>query len=107
MCLPRPEPGRACPALKLIDKEVATPRCERAVAEYEGRVEDEPLETLELHPLLEIRRTGGRLSPGELLSVFPPFCTAEAREGVSLRAIDTRERLDFLCDLSARVQHAP
>ena len=47
----------------------------------------EPVEVLGLHPLRSFRAGGGVLRPGQLLSVYPPFATAEAAGGVSLRPV--------------------
>ena len=43
---------------------------------------------LGLDPVLAFHDKGETLKPGQLLSVLPPFCMEEAREGVSLRAVD-------------------
>lgn len=66
-------------------------------------VERDSIETLGLHPLMQFIREGGRLQPGELLSVYPPFCTEESASGVSLRAISADERLGFLADLARQL----
>jgi len=66
-------------------------------------VEADPVETLGLHPLLQLQREGGRLEPGQLINVYPPFCTKEAADGVSLRAVPARERHVFLRDLAAQL----
>ena len=68
--------------------------------EFLASVEQAPLDTLGLHPLLQFKTEGGALLPGQLLNVYPPFCTKEAAQGVSLGAVPTTERLDFLADLS-------
>jgi hypothetical protein len=66
-------------------------------------VEADPVETLGLHPLLQLQQEGGRLEPGQLISVYPPFCTKEAADGVSLRAVPALERRAFLADLAAQL----
>ena len=63
----------------------------------------DPVDVLGLHPLLQFEEDGGSLQPGQLLSVYPPFCTAEAADGVSLEAVPAEERLDFLADLSRQL----
>jgi len=63
----------------------------------------DPTETLGLHPLQQFRSGDGVLLPGQLLSVYPPFCTAEAAAGVTLRAIGADERLAFLAQFSAQI----
>jgi hypothetical protein len=70
-------------------------------------VEADPVEFLSLHPLLEFQREGGRLEPGQLLAAFPPFCTKEAADGVSLAAIPADERRRFLADLAAQLRDLP
>jgi hypothetical protein len=63
----------------------------------------DPVETLGLHPLMQFRSDGGILTPGQLLNVYPPFCTKEAADGVSLAAVPALERLDFLAELSRQL----
>jgi hypothetical protein len=70
-------------------------------------VTGDPLEFLALHPLLRFLQEGGRLEPGQLLSAFPPFCTKQSAEGVSLTAIATEERRQFLADLAAQLRDLP
>jgi hypothetical protein len=74
-----------------------------SLPEFFAAVEASPVETLGLHPLLQFRADGGELKPGELLNVYPPFCTKEAAAGVSLRAIPAEERLGFLADLARQL----
>lgn len=42
------------------------------------RAQEAPVEFLSLQPLRRFRREGGELKPGELLSVYLPFCTKES-----------------------------
>lgn len=67
------------------------------------RVEDDPIETLGLQPLMRFTNDGGVLQPGRLLNVYPPFCTEEAAGGVSLSAVPSSERLRFLADLARQM----
>lgn len=67
----------------------------------------DPVEYLALHPLLRFQREGGALRPGELLSVYPPFCTAESAGGVSLRAVPAMERIGFLAELAEQLRGVP
>lgn len=71
--------------------------------EFMAAVQREPMDTLGLHPLLQFKSAGGVLAPGQLLNVYPPFCTQEAAQGVSLAAVPATERLDFLADLSRQL----
>lgn len=66
-------------------------------------IQREPVETLQLQPLLAFWEDGGGLEPGQLLSVYPPFCTKESTGGVSYRAIPAAERIGFLADLAAQL----
>jgi hypothetical protein len=66
-------------------------------------VEANPVEFLQMHPLMRFRKDGGALQPGQVLGVWPPFCTKEAANGVSLRAIGAAGALAFLADFSRQV----
>ena len=66
-------------------------------------IQREPVETLQLQPLLAFWEGGGELGPGQLLSAYPPFCTKESAAGVSYRAVPATERIGFLADLAAQV----
>ena len=63
----------------------------------------DPIEFLSLQILERFRREGGSLEPGQLLSVYPPFCTEESAHGVSVQAISANERILFLADLAAEL----
>jgi hypothetical protein len=71
------------------------------------RAQEAPGEFLSLHPLQQFRNAGGELKPGELLSVYPPFCTKESAAGVSLRAISASDRIGFLADFARQISHLP
>jgi hypothetical protein len=62
-----------------------------------------PIEFLSLQPLLQFMSEGGKLKPGQLLSVYPPFITKESADGVSLKAISMYDRLGFLADFAKQV----
>ena len=64
----------------------------------------DPVGYLSLQPLQQFQHEGGTLQPGKLLSVYPPFCTKEAANGVSLRAISALERISFLADFAAQIR---
>jgi hypothetical protein len=76
-------------------------------ATFLRRALDAPLESLGLHPLLRFQHDGGTLEPGQLLSVYPPFCTKESAQGVSLRAIPALERISFLADFARQIANLP
>jgi hypothetical protein len=62
-----------------------------------------PVEFLPLQPLTRYLSDGGTIQPGQLLSVYPPFCTSESANGVSLKAIPAMERIRFLADFAAQL----
>jgi hypothetical protein len=64
---------------------------------------EDPIGYLSLEPLLQFEAEGGRLQPGQLLSVYPPFCTKESADGVSLRGISALDRLGFLSTFAAQI----
>jgi hypothetical protein len=67
----------------------------------------DPVEYLSLHPLLQHQRDGGRLEPGQLLAAFPPFCTKQSADSVSLAAISAGEQRHFLVGMAAQVRNLP
>lgn len=71
--------------------------------DFLGLAQNNPVEYLELHPLVQFYNNGGVLEPGQLLSVYPPFCTQEAANGVSLKPISVPERIKFLTDFAAQI----
>ncbi len=64
----------------------------------------DPIAYLSLYPLLQHQREGGKLMPGQLLSVWPPFCAEESRNGVSLREISADSRRSFLAHFAAQLR---
>jgi len=74
------------------------------LTEFLESVQRDSSGVLGLSPLLRFREEGGVLSPGQLLNVDPPLCTAEASNGVSLAAVPTLERLAFLADLAEKLE---
>ncbi len=64
---------------------------------------NDPVEYLSLQPLLQYQSEGGSLQPGKLLSVYPPFCTKESANRVSLKAISALERISFLADFASQI----
>jgi len=67
------------------------------------KTEENPVDFLSLQPLLKFMKEGGKLEKGQLLSVYPPFCTKESAEGISLKAIPLFDRLSFLADFARQV----
>ena len=66
-------------------------------------VDGDPLETLGMHPLLQFQSDGGRLEPGQLINVYPPFCFKESADGVRMRAVPALEQIDFLANLARQL----
>ncbi|HXN50174.1 MAG TPA: SMI1/KNR4 family protein [Bryobacteraceae bacterium] len=66
-----------------------------------------PIEFLSLQPLVQYSNEGGTMEPGQLLSVYPPYCSAESANGVSLRAISALERIRFLAYFAAQIRGVP
>lgn len=66
----------------------------------------DPVEYLSLQPLLQYQYEGGSLQPGKLLNVYPPFCTKESANGVSLRAISALEQISFLASFAAQIRYS-
>jgi len=69
--------------------------------------QNDPVGFLQLQPLLQFHHEGGILQPGQLLSAYPPFCTANAKNGVSLRAVSAQERIAFLASFAAQISSLP
>ena len=64
------------------------------------RLTTNQFEFLRLEPLVQFQREGGRLKPGQLLSVYPPFVCEESQGGVLLSAVPAIERISFLADFA-------
>jgi hypothetical protein len=80
---------------------------EASFKEFFANVEEDPGEHLGLHPLLQFQREGGHLQPGQLLAAYPPFCTEESEDGVSLTAVAAEERRRFLAEFAAKMRDHP
>jgi len=66
-------------------------------------VSSDPVEFLGLEPLLQIQEQGQSIEPGQVIHVYPPFCTEEAKNGVSLKPVSNTEALTFLSDFSKQI----
>ena len=64
---------------------------------------DDPIGFLSLEPLLQLINDGAVLEPGQLIHVHPPFCTKEAANGVSLRAVPAEELLAYHAELASQL----
>lgn len=77
--------------------------CDCDLLTFLERAQEDPVGYLSLQPMLQFYNEGGQLQPGELINVYPPFCSKEAAEGVSLRAIPALERLGFLATFARQI----
>ena len=66
----------------------------------------DPLIYLSLAPVVQLQEEGRTLEPGQILVAYPPYCTEEAEDGVSLRAVPALRGLHFLSRLAARLHGA-
>jgi hypothetical protein len=69
-----------------------------------NNAQDNPVEFLSLEPLLQFMTEGGKLEPGQLLSVYPPFISEDSANGVSLKAISMFDRIGFLADFASQLK---
>ena len=69
-----------------------------------ARAQGDPVDFLGMHPLLQAQSEGKRLKPGQVLNVYPPFCTEESGTGVSLRPISSEEAIGYLESLSQSLE---
>ena len=74
---------------------------------FDAAVRADPVEYLNLAPLEAFRAEGGVLQPGQLLSLYPPYCVDSPDTHRSSRAIAAADRLGFLSLLAARLRDLP
>jgi hypothetical protein len=77
------------------------------LAEFDAAARADPDGFLQLAPLHEFRAQGGRLEPGYLLSVVPPFVFRESADGVTYAAVPVSDRLHFLSQLARGLRDLP
>jgi hypothetical protein len=78
-----------------------------SLTEFLDKAQADPVEYLSLDPLLQFQQGGGCLEPGQLLAAYPPFCTKQAAEGVTLAAVEAEEQRRFLADFAAQIRDLP
>jgi hypothetical protein len=61
-------------------------------------------EFLSLQLLDQFKNKGGLLEPGRLISVYPPLCTRESANGVSLKPISATEQIRFLAHFATQIR---
>ncbi len=71
--------------------------------QFLAAVEADPVKTLQAEPLLQFRQEKGDLPHGQLIHAYPPFCTEEARDGVSLAAVAASQLHDFHAALARQL----
>jgi hypothetical protein len=74
-----------------------------SLPEFFRSIQEDPVEFLGMHPLLRHQREIGSLQPGQVLHAYPPFCTKQAADGVSLRAVPAGEAILFLADFARQI----
>jgi hypothetical protein len=62
---------------------------------------------LALEPVLAFLDAGQELKPGQLLMAYPPFCVSQSDKGVTLTAISTQERREFLATIARQIYGLP
>jgi hypothetical protein len=67
----------------------------------------DPTEFFSAHPLIQYLDDGGELQPGMLLHAYPPFCTQQASQGVSLRPVPAAELIRFHAALARQMTAIP
>jgi hypothetical protein len=90
--------------VSLIDEDLNMDPIELPLLAFLMLVQKQP-DSLGLKLLEAFRNTRQSLAPGQLLHVYPPLCSKEARSGVglTLKAMDAGERLSFLTKAVERV----
>jgi len=78
-------------------------RTDLTLDQFIATCESDPIEFLVMHPLLQLESEGISLKPGELVHAYPPFCSNEAANGVSLAAVPSAELLEFHSQLARTI----
>ncbi len=65
----------------------------------------DPVDYLEMQPLLQFQTDGNTLDPGSVLHAVPPFCTEQSENGVHLGAIPIHEAMLVLPDMARVVSN--
>ncbi|WP_213544330.1 hypothetical protein [Vannielia litorea] len=71
-----------------------------SVGDFIRSANSNPIDFLSMEPLLQFQEEHGSLADGQLIHAYPPFCTKEAAQGVSLRAVPAWELHEFHSDLA-------
>ena len=63
------------------------------INEFLMKVEDDPLNYLNCWEIEMFLANGNQLKPGELLHAYPPLCTDQAANGISLTAVPMEQQI--------------
>jgi hypothetical protein len=77
------------------------------LAEFDIAVRASPIAFLNLAPLERFRADGGILVPGQLLSVYPPYCVNAGASDRSFRAVRADDRIRFPCESCGTDSRSP
>ena len=72
--------------------------------EFLAAAEENPVELLQMHPLVQLQKEGSGLKPGELINAYPPFSTAQAADGVTFRAVAADDQIAYEIDFFTKVE---
>ncbi|MFQ6553520.1 hypothetical protein AAD018_014380 [Aestuariibius insulae] len=70
-------------------------RMELSLPDFMKAAATDPVEFLSMHPLLQYLNQETKLPEGALVHAYPPFCSKESADGVSLRAVPAWELHGF------------
>lgn len=73
------------------------------LSKFLERANADPIDFLSLQPLIQLHNEGGSLEPGQQIHVYPPYCTKEAANGVSVRSVPASELLEFHASFAAKL----
>ncbi len=76
---------------------------EMGLTEFLEYAERDPVDALCMHPLEQFQRNGERMSPGQLLLAYPPFCTGKSGASASLRAVSAAEVISYHAQLARQL----
>lgn len=92
---------------RLVAESGAIEQLGMGVRGFLDAAERDPDGFLMLDVLAAFRAQGGRLAPGQLLSVHPPFVAVESQNGVSMKPMPVAERIGALAALARTVERLP
>ncbi|MEP6572313.1 MAG: SMI1/KNR4 family protein [Gemmatimonadota bacterium] len=78
-----------------------------SLEEFFDRLLTNPAGALGYEPVTGLAVIGGRLEPGSLISVFPPFNLDTDGKDRSFRSIDALEQRAWLADFTAQIRDLP